>query len=102
MDKPCRPHPSADCRPAQCPGDSGETTAWCNVRNRNPATDRRRFRQSAALGAGAWLSASCANRPATTGSGSFLAEHGFWDYTTPGAGGMGAFQWDDYDRTAAF
>ncbi|MFN0171703.1 MAG: hypothetical protein ACKV22_35250 [Bryobacteraceae bacterium] len=25
-----------------------------------------------------------------------LAEHGFWDYTTPGAGGMEAFQWDDY------
>lgn len=24
------------------------------------------------------------------------AEHGFWDYTTPGAGGMEAFQRDDY------
>jgi len=25
-----------------------------------------------------------------------LAEHGFWDYTTPGAGGMEMFQKDDY------
>ena len=25
-----------------------------------------------------------------------LEEYGFWDYTTPGAGGMEAYQWDDY------
>ncbi len=27
-----------------------------------------------------------------------LAEHGFWDYTTPGTGGMEGYQGDDYAR----
>ncbi len=27
-----------------------------------------------------------------------LAEHGFWDYTTPGAGGMEGYEADDYSR----
>ena len=33
---------------------------------------------------------------ATESRRSSLVEHGFWDYTTPGAGGMEAFGQDDY------
>lgn len=38
---------------------------------------------------GAAAAAAAAGKPS-------LAEHGFWDYTTPGAGGMESYGRDDY------
>ncbi len=34
--------------------------------------------------------------PAAFSPPKLLDEYGFWDYTTPGAGGMEAYDWDDY------
>jgi len=39
---------------------------------------------------------SALDPPLSTGRDPVLGEHGFWDYTTPGAGGMEAFRRDDY------
>ncbi|MXZ35707.1 MAG: hypothetical protein F4Z21_10875 [Acidobacteria bacterium] len=35
-------------------------------------------------------------REATGNREGFLREHGFWDYTTPGAGGMESYRQEDY------
>ncbi|MCX6622954.1 MAG: hypothetical protein NTY38_18185 [Acidobacteria bacterium] len=40
--------------------------------------------------------AAVAAIPAWSESSKFLDQYGFWDYTTPGAGGMEAYEWDDY------
>jgi hypothetical protein len=60
---------------------------------------RRKFLQGAGAGLALVTTAprgiGCG--PKTEGSGQrFLREHGFWEYTTPGAGGFEAYDYDDY------
>ena len=63
---------------------------------------RRQFVGGAAglagLGFSSGRAASAPVGPRNTKPSGFLKEHGFWDYTTPGAGGMEHFQRDDYIR----
>jgi hypothetical protein len=57
---------------------------------------RRKFLASSATGSAFLLARAQESRAAAEDQGTQLTEHGFWDYTTPGAGGMEAFERDDY------
>ena len=57
---------------------------------------RREFLAASAIGSASLLAQAQDSQAATKGQSGSLMEHGFWDYTTPGAGGMEAFQQDDY------
>ena len=52
----------------------------------------------AGLGFSSGRAASAPAGPGKAKPSGFLKEHGFWDYTTPGAGGMEHYQRDDYLR----
>lgn len=67
-------------------------------RSRSNST-RRRFLQD--LGAGIALASAApfdlaAEKPAGTSGPSRLREYGFWEYTTPCAGGFEAYRYEDY------
>jgi hypothetical protein len=63
-------------------------------RDQHAQLDRRKFFAASTLGSASLLSHS--RNAMLVPRSRFLAEHGFWDYTSPGTGGMEAFQKDDY------
>ena len=57
---------------------------------------RRRFLAASTAGSAVVLSLSPATGSSEENADYLLKEHGFWDYTTPGAGGMAGYQKQDY------
>lgn len=77
------------------------------VNNKNQMFSRRKFIKACGSGTVLGLAASSISTTATPlkndeynstqhRTTTKLNEYGFWDYTTPGAGGMEAFEYDDY------
>ena len=64
--------------------------------HRKVQLERREFLATSAVGSAFLLTQAQDTRAATKGPSGSLMEYGFWDYTTPGAGGMEAFKQDDY------
>ncbi len=58
--------------------------------------ERREFLATSAIGSAFLLTQAQDSPSATKDQSRSLMEHGFWDYTTPGAGGMEAYKQDDY------
>lgn len=71
----------------------------CGNRRSRLTSSRREFLRgvggSIALGATASL-APAADKPPVAPGSSFLREYGFWEYTTPCAGGFESYDYDDY------
>ena len=59
---------------------------------------RREFLAASATGSAVVLSCHPAAQPVASSSGYRPKEYGFWDYTTPGTGGMAGFEKPDYLR----
>ena len=57
---------------------------------------RRKFLGTSVAGSVSWLFNAHAGQRTPQKTSDFLTEYGFWDYTTPGAGGMEAFKENDY------
>lgn len=57
---------------------------------------RREFLTTSIVGSVTLFSHTHVGQTAPQGETDFLTEYGFWDYTTPGAGGMEAFKENDY------
>lgn len=57
---------------------------------------RREFLAASTTAPALLFARTGAGRKATRNRDGFLMEHGFWDYTTPGAGGMESYGRDDY------
>ena len=64
--------------------------------NRKVPLKRREFLATSAVGSVFLLAPAQESRSASRHPNRALMEYGFWDYTTPGAGGMEAFEQDDY------
>ena len=64
--------------------------------HRKVQLERREFLATSAVGSAFLLTQAQDTRAATKGPSGSLMEYGFWDYATPGAGGMEAFKQDDY------
>jgi hypothetical protein len=65
-------------------------------RKHNNPLSRRQFLAASTAGSAMAASLPLAASATETGASHLLKEHGFWDYTTPGCGGMGEYQKQDY------
>ena len=57
---------------------------------------RRQFFAASTAASAAMISCHQSAKPVPKSPDFILKEHGFWDYTTPGAGGMAGFQRQDF------